>query len=69
MRFNLVVLPGDGVGPEVAAEAVKVLQVVGEKYGHNFRLQYGLVGGAAIDETGTALPKDTLRSNSRAAVD
>jgi len=61
MKFDLAVLPGDGVGPEVTAEAVKVLQVIGNRFGHEFSLQYGLVGGTAIDETGEALPKDTLR--------
>ncbi|GAH89021.1 unnamed protein product, partial [marine sediment metagenome] len=45
MQFNLVVLPGDGVGPEVAAEAIKVLTTVGRRFGHSFDLQYGLVGG------------------------
>ncbi len=61
MQFNLAVLPGDGIGPDVTTEAVKVLQAVGTKFGHKFDLQYGLVGGIAIDETGEALPKDTLK--------
>ena len=61
MQFNLVVLPGDGIGPEVATEAIKVLPAVGKRFGHNFNLHYGLVGGVAIDETGTALPEDTLK--------
>ena len=61
MRFSLAVLPGDGVGPEVTAEAVKALQAVGEWFGHDFDLHYGLVGGVAIDETGEALPRDTLK--------
>jgi len=61
MQFELVVLPGDGVGPEVTDEAIKVLQAVGKRFGHNFNLRYGLVGGVAIDETGTALPEDTLK--------
>jgi 3-isopropylmalate dehydrogenase len=61
VRFSLVVLPGDGVGPEVVVEAVKVLQAVGSRFGHDFNLQYGLVGGVAIDETGTALPEDTMK--------
>ena len=61
MKFKLTVLPGDGVGPEVTDEAVKVLQATGERFGHKFDLNYGLVGGAAIDETGEALPKDTLK--------
>jgi len=61
MQFNLVVLPGDGVGPEITEEAVRVLQAVGDRFGHSFDLQYGLIGGAAIDETGMALPQDTLK--------
>jgi len=60
VEFNLAVLPGDGVGPEVTAEAVKVLQAIGRRFGHNFNLRYGLVGGVAIDETGVALSQDTL---------
>ena len=61
MQFNLAVLPGDGVGPEVAGEAIKVLQAIGRRFGHSFNLDYGLVGGVAIDETGTALPEATLK--------
>ncbi len=61
MQSNLAVLPGDGVGPEVISEAIKVLQAVGKQFGHDFNLRYSLVGGVAIDETGTALPEDTLK--------
>ncbi|MFC1992201.1 3-isopropylmalate dehydrogenase [Chloroflexota bacterium] len=61
MQFTLAVLPGDGVGPEVTDEAIKVLQAIGNRFGHKFDLQYGLIGGVAIDETGTALPNDTLK--------
>jgi 3-isopropylmalate dehydrogenase len=61
VQFNLTVLPGDGVGPEVVTEAVKVLQVVGSRFGHDFKLHYEVVGGVAIDETGTALAPDTLK--------
>ena len=60
-RFNLAVLPGDGVGPEVTAEAIKVLQAVGKRFAHNFNQRYELVGGVAIDQTGEALPKDALK--------
>jgi 3-isopropylmalate dehydrogenase len=59
--FNLIVLPGDGVGPEVIAEAVKVLQAVGSRYGHSFILDYRLVGGASIDAEGVAVSRDTIR--------
>jgi 3-isopropylmalate dehydrogenase len=61
LKFNLTVLPGDGVGPEVVAEGVKVLEAVGRKYRHDFELDYGLVGGIAIDQEGTALSKETLK--------
>ncbi|MBE9482063.1 MAG: 3-isopropylmalate dehydrogenase [Chloroflexi bacterium] len=60
MEFNLAVLPGDGVGPEVTTEAIKVLQAIGKRFDHVFKLHYGLIGGVAIDETGTALTGDTL---------
>lgn len=61
MNFNLTVLPGDGVGPEVCGEAVNVLKAVGKKYGHEFRMDYRNVGGAAIDAEGVAISKDTLK--------
>jgi len=61
MQFNVAVLPGDGIGPEVVSEAVRVLQAVGERFGHNFNLRSGLIGGVAIDERGVALPPDTLK--------
>ncbi len=61
MQFSVAVLPGDGVGPEVTSEAIKVLQVIGNKFGHSLSLHYGLVGGCAIDQQGTALSPDTLK--------
>ena len=61
MSFNLIVLPGDGVGPEVIAEAVKVLQAIGRRYGHIFNLNQRLVGGAAIDAEGVAVSAETLK--------
>jgi 3-isopropylmalate dehydrogenase len=61
MKFKVAVLPGDGVGPEITSEAIRVLNTVGEKFGHNFNLQYGLIGGIAIDEQGVALAKETLK--------
>ena len=60
MELDIAVLPGDGVGPEVIAEALKVLQAVGEKFGHSFHLHDGLIGGVAIDALGTALSDETL---------
>jgi len=60
MEFNVAVLPGDGVGPEVVSQALQVLQAVGEKFGHSFHLHDGLIGGVAIDTLGTALSNETL---------
>lgn len=61
MQFNLAVLPGDGIGPDVANEGIKVLEAVGSRFEHNFNLDYGLIGGVAIDKEGTALSLDTLK--------
>jgi 3-isopropylmalate dehydrogenase len=60
MHAEIVVLPGDGIGPEVTAAAVEVLRAVGARYGHAFRIEEKLIGGAAIDATGEPLPADTL---------
>jgi len=57
---RIAVLAGDGVGPETIREALKVLQAVAARYGHAFETEEGLVGGAAIDATGEALPARTL---------
>ena len=62
MHADIVVLPGDGIGSEVAAAAVEVLRAVGARYGHDFRFDTRLIGGAAIDATGTPLPADTLEA-------
>jgi 3-isopropylmalate dehydrogenase len=60
VKATIAVLPGDGIGPEVVAEGVRVLAAVGRKFGHEFTLREALIGGIAIDRTGTALPDDTL---------
>mgnify|MGYP003583767232 CR=1 FL=1 len=60
MHAEIVVLPGDGIGPEVTAAAVEVLRAVAERYGHDFRFHEHLIGGAAIDATGEPLPQETL---------
>jgi 3-isopropylmalate dehydrogenase len=60
VKFSIAVLPGDGVGPEVMDEALKVIKAIGNKYGHEFELAKGLVGGAAIDDSGEALIRETL---------
>lgn len=59
MTKQIAVLPGDGIGPEIVAEAVKVLEQLRAE-GLDISLDYGLVGGAAYDETGTPLPEATL---------
>jgi 3-isopropylmalate dehydrogenase len=61
VKYKLAVLPGDGIGPEVLAEGVKVLEAVGKRYGHSFELTYGLIGGVAIDKEGTALSDATVK--------
>jgi len=61
MDFNIAALCGDGVGPEVATEAIKVLEAVGKKFGYSFKFHHGLIGGASIDATGAALTEDTLQ--------
>ncbi len=59
--FKIAVLPGDGIGPEVVNEAIKLLEIVSHKYGHEFALKYGLIGGSAIEEEGAALSDFTLK--------
>ncbi|MBE6026925.1 MAG: 3-isopropylmalate dehydrogenase, partial [Clostridiales bacterium] len=60
MRYNITVLAGDGIGPEVVGETLKVLDKVGAKFGHEFNYDHCLIGGAAIDATGECLPKETV---------
>jgi len=60
MEAKIVLLPGDGIGPEVVAEAVRVLEVIAQKYGHQFTFSRYLIGGCSIDEYGTALTDETL---------
>lgn len=55
MEFKIAVLPGDGIGPEVTAEAVKVLEAIGRAFGHKFGLEFADVGGISIDHHGTPL--------------
>jgi len=62
MKYEIAVLPGDGIGPEVMDEGVKILQTVGKRFGHQFKLHRGLVGGVAIDQTGRALTEDTMET-------
>ena len=62
MRKTIAVIKGDGIGPEIVNEALKVLEKVAVKYGHHFAYQPVLAGGCAIDETGQPLPKETIEA-------
>ncbi len=60
MQAKIVTLPGDGIGPEVIAEAVRVLEAVAARFGHTFAFEEALMGGCAIDAVGDPLPEATL---------
>lgn len=60
MNYSIAVIGGDGIGPEIVAEALRVLRKIGDVYGHTFQFQEVLAGGAAIDAFGEPLPKATL---------
>lgn len=60
MDYKIVTLPGDGIGPDIVKEAVKVLDKVGSVYGHNFTYDEKLMGGCAIDQAGCSLPQETI---------
>ncbi|HNX64460.1 MAG TPA: 3-isopropylmalate dehydrogenase [Oscillospiraceae bacterium] len=60
MNKKIAVIKGDGIGPEIVAEAEKVLNKVAEKYGHTFEYTDVLMGGCAIDATGVPLPQETV---------
>jgi 3-isopropylmalate dehydrogenase len=60
LDFNITLLPGDGIGPEVVHEAVRVLDVIAHKHGHTFEYQERLMGGCSIDTHGTSLTDETL---------
>ncbi|QDV64523.1 3-isopropylmalate dehydrogenase [Crateriforma conspicua] len=60
MKANLVLLPGDGIGPEIVESAKSVLEVVAKRFGHEFQYTSCLIGGIAIDETGDPLPQETV---------
>jgi 3-isopropylmalate dehydrogenase len=62
VKARIAVLPGDGIGPEVIAEALRVLQASARRYGHEFTLEQAAFGGAAIDQFGDPLPPSTLAS-------
>ncbi len=59
MNFKIGVLPGDGIGPEIVEQAIKVLNAIGKKHGHSFNYTYAPVGATAIDQTGDPYPEAT----------
>ncbi len=59
MNFNITVLPGDGIGPEIIEQAIKVIKAIGENFNHEFKLSYGMVGATAIDKCGNPYPEET----------
>jgi 3-isopropylmalate dehydrogenase len=62
MEKNIVVIEGDGIGPEVTRQAVKVLTAIAETFGHKFHYSYHLMGADAIDKTGNPLPDETIEA-------
>jgi 3-isopropylmalate dehydrogenase len=62
MNFNIALVPGDGIGPDIIAQAASALEAVGKRHGHQFAFQALLAGGAAIDATGHPLPEETLNA-------
>ncbi|KGS13869.1 3-isopropylmalate dehydrogenase, partial [Pseudomonas coronafaciens] len=60
MSKQILILPGDGIGPEIMTEAVKVLELANEKYQLGFELTHDVIGGAAIDKHGVPLADETL---------
>lgn len=60
MDYNIAVIPGDGIGPEVVRQGLKVMEKIETKYGHSFTCTNLLAGGCAIDEKGNCLPKETI---------
>jgi len=58
--YKIAVLPGDGIGPEITVQTVRVLEAVGRRFGHEFKFTEGLIGGAAYDAVGHPLPPETL---------
>lgn len=62
MKKSITVIAGDGIGPEVTRQAIKVLDAVGQQFGHEFRYTHCLMGAVAIDKTGNPLPDETIES-------
>ncbi len=60
MKYNITVIPGDGIGPEVIEQAKKALRAVGDTYNHTFLFKEAMMGACAIDKTGNPLPDETI---------
>jgi 3-isopropylmalate dehydrogenase len=60
MNYNIATIPGDGIGPEVIGETIKVLEKIGQKFNHTFNFTQVLAGGCAFDATGSPLPQETI---------
>lgn len=60
MKYKIALIKGDGIGPEIVNEAVRVLEKIGRKFGHAFEFTDVLMGGCAIDKTGSPLPQETI---------
>lgn len=61
MELKIAVLPGDGIGPEISREGVKVLESIAQRFNHKFIYKFGLIGAAAIDAVGDPFPEETMR--------
>jgi 3-isopropylmalate dehydrogenase len=60
MDKKIAVIMGDGIGPEVTGQSIRVLEAIGQRFGHSFSFEHALMGAVAIDETGDPLPQETL---------
>ncbi len=60
MNKKIAVILGDGIGPEVTTQAIRVLEAIAEQYQHHFEYEFGLMGADAIDKTGSPLPEETI---------
>ena len=60
VQKKIAIILGDGIGPEVIGQAIRVLDTITKEFGHEFSYSYGLMGAAAIDQTGDPLPQKTI---------
>src|SRR4051812_5018158 len=62
MNRKIAIILGDGIGPEVTQQSIKILDAIGQQFGHEFQYSYGLMGADAIDKTGNPLPDETIEA-------